>query len=600
LCFYRDIKASNILVDKEGRVQLADFGVSAALNTEGVHDRSERRQTFVGTPSWMAPEVMEQVHGYDWRADVWSFGVTAIELAHGKAPYDGMPPMKVLLLILKNPPPTLEIGGKQLKFSAAFHDLVQLCLQKDPTQRPSAKALLEHPFFADAEKHKQSGTVVKILETLPPLEQRFQTTEMHIPRSGVWSVDKGDVAALKEAPKSISWDFSTDDVGESPAAKSHSDSDDDGAATSKTRYDLSGVDAELVLGDTGSLARSQEGRSIMENGCKDPKSVLYDATEGEVTLSWLEVDVSDLAVEDQIKIARSTRALRGISHPNIISVNKSGLSAATGKFVSITEHVLPSTIESSLVANGPVPLAMAQQWCSQIVSALVLLHSCTPPIVHGALRCDHLIVDEASSTCKIFVARPRLDENQRKAVTFVAYIPPELYDNEEVTPKVDIYALGMCLLHMLTGKEPYEECKHAPEVYKRVEDGILPAAIEEITDDVARAFVEACLQAEQRPAAAELLTHEFLAGVAVPPKVALSGGKLKDVKGSSISICLTLTIKGKQKEIAFPFDMEKDTANDIASEMVGDVPVLAEGGMALCNAIQDTILRLIRESKAAE
>ena len=76
-----------------------------------------------------------QVHGYDWRADIWSFGMTAIELAHGKAPYDGMAPMKVLLLILKHPPPPLENGGKQLKFSQAFHDLVKLCLQKEPADR---------------------------------------------------------------------------------------------------------------------------------------------------------------------------------------------------------------------------------------------------------------------------------------------------------------------------------------------------------------------------------------------------------------------------------------------------------------------------------
>ena len=81
------------------------------------------------------------------------------------------------------------------------------------------------------------------------------------------------------------------------------------------------------------------------------------------------------------------------------------------------------------------------------------------------------------------------------------------------------------MLHMLTGKEPYQECKHAPEVYKRVEDGILPAAIDSITDGDARSFVEVCLQAQERPAATELLAHPFLAGVAVPPKVILSGGK---------------------------------------------------------------------------
>jgi len=334
----------------------------------------------------------------------------------------------------------------------------------------------------------------------------------------------------------------------------------------------------------------------MKGGSEHPKSVIYEATESQTKLTWLEIDVSDLSQEEQVKIAESFRGLTGISHPNIIGIGKYGLTE-TGMLVLITtEQITKNTIEKYILENGLVPVATAQLWGSQVVSALVSLHSCSPPIVHRALRCDHLVVDQVTS-CKVFFAYPRLDEDQRKAVHFVAYIPPELYDNDVVTPKVDVYALGMCMLHMLTGKRPYEECKHAPEVYKRVEDGTLPAAIAEIADVDAHNFVEVCLQpVESRPTASDLLSHPFIAKATVP-KVAFSGGKLKGVNGSKISICLTLSIKGKQKEIAFPFDMDKDTAEGIASEMVGDVPILAEGGPPLRDAIQDCILRLIQEAQ---
>ncbi|XP_029121882.1 uncharacterized protein [Elaeis guineensis] len=166
---HRDVKAGNILVDARGEVKLGDFGVSACLFDSG--DRQRMRNTFVGTPCWMAPEVMEQKNGYDFRADIWSFGITALELAHGHAPFSSQPPMKVLLMTLQNAPPSLD-SKKDKKFSRSFKHMIAMCLVKDPSKRPTAEKLLKQPFFKQARSHDY--IVRKILEGLPSLGDRFQ------------------------------------------------------------------------------------------------------------------------------------------------------------------------------------------------------------------------------------------------------------------------------------------------------------------------------------------------------------------------------------------------------------------------------------------
>ena len=162
---HRDLKAGNILIGAQGEVQLADFGVAGTLMENG--DRKKNRQTFTGTPCWMAPEVMEHTNGYDEKADIWSFGITAMELGYGRAPYAKYQPMKVMLLTISEEPPTPDIyKDASYQFSKNYSSLIAKCLRRDTKKRPTAKKLLEHKFFKQAKG--RDYIIDRLVSRLPP------------------------------------------------------------------------------------------------------------------------------------------------------------------------------------------------------------------------------------------------------------------------------------------------------------------------------------------------------------------------------------------------------------------------------------------------
>ncbi|CEM37773.1 unnamed protein product [Vitrella brassicaformis CCMP3155] len=203
---HRDLKAGNILLDTNGDVRLADFGVSASLK------EVKTRHTFAGTPCWMAPEVLApsqggEEQGYDMRADVWSFGIVALELAKGEAPFQRLPPLKAMMMIIHNDPQHL--SAAQGGVDQDFADTVNACLQKDPAKRPSMDTLLTtNPykrFFAKAAGGREA--LVQLLGGLPSLDGRTSAPPVSAQAQG------------GGGPGGPSWDFAVLQEGESNNSK---------------------------------------------------------------------------------------------------------------------------------------------------------------------------------------------------------------------------------------------------------------------------------------------------------------------------------------------------------------------------------------------
>lgn len=190
---HRDIKAGNILLNTEGHAKLADFGVAGQLT-----DTMAKRNTVIGTPFWMAPEVIQEI-GYDCVADIWSLGITALEMAEGKPPYGDIHPMRAIFMIPTKPPPSFREPDQ---WSPEFIDFVSQCLVKNPEERATAEYLLTHEFIAsDVHNTKHPSILSTMIAEAREIResQVFRNAQHHTNNAKAFAAGEGyEEATMKQ------------------------------------------------------------------------------------------------------------------------------------------------------------------------------------------------------------------------------------------------------------------------------------------------------------------------------------------------------------------------------------------------------------------
>ena len=491
---HRDVKAANLLISEAGDIVMADFGVSseAPLN----RGASVTRKTFVGTPCWMAPEVLT-MKGYKKSADIWSLGITAIEIAYGAPPYASYPPMKVMAMTLKGDPPLRELFANQ-SLTPEYKDFVQQCVNKNASERPSAAELLSHAVFAPLLRELQDAAAPT------PLTPELVST-------GISRVVKRELAdmgvtlllqhGLSQANHNDTLQPADDWVFPETITAGAAQLDMDVEEWRRELY------ATYLLHEAGYT----RGSITITDRCHT--AYLGTVKDTSQTVTMHEVEVGKVAYTKPMLTADIQSTMLSLTHPGLVScreVWENGID----KVYWVTDGQYCGTLHS-LLQKGAYSEGAVRLQAKRIGEALAVAHEgnvlhrrVNPYYVH-AMTDGNLRLGIAMS-----VLLPMKGEFTIKIVdphNLEAYLAPEQFD-DDFDFRADIYCFGLLILEMLTARSPYQEAKNPVKLVQLKLKGTPPESLADIEKSAFHSLVLRCIHPDpaKRPSLAEVLEDKCM------------------------------------------------------------------------------------------
>ncbi|XP_039204498.1 serine/threonine-protein kinase WNK2 isoform X2 [Crotalus tigris] len=349
--------------------------------------------------------------------------------------------------------------------------------------------------------------------------------------------------------------------------------------------------------DMKAVATSPDGRFLkfdIELGRGSFKTVYKGLdTETWVEVAWCELQDRKLTKMERQRFKEEAEMLKGLQHPNIVRFYDFWESCLKGKkcIVLVTELMTSGTLKTYLKRFKVMKPKVLRSWCRQILKGLLFLHTRTPPIIHRDLKCDNIFITGPTGSVKIGdlgLATLKRTSFAKSVIGTPEFMAPEMYE-EHYDESVDVYAFGMCMLEMATSEYPYSECQNAAQIYRKVTSGVKPASFDKVTDPEIKEIIGECIckNKEERYEIKDLLSHAFFAE---DTGVRVELAEEDDGRKSSIALRLWVEdakkLKGKSKDngaIEFTFELEKETPDDVAQEMVdagffheSDVKIIAK------------------------